>query len=80
MDDSYFRLYSENAARLHPLTVPRLMTSAAASQISMDLGLKGPAFCVASACASGAHAIGLAFQMLRSGRRPSPSPAALKPA
>ena len=68
MDDSYFRLYSENAARLHPLTVPRLMTSAAASQVSMDLGLKGPAFCVASACASGAHAIGLAFQMLRSGQ------------
>lgn len=68
MDDSYFRLYSENATRLHPLTVPRLMTSAAASQISMDLGLKGPAFCVASACASGAHAIGLAFQMLRSGQ------------
>ena len=67
MDDSYFRLYSECAARLHPLTVPRLMTSAAASQISMDLGLKGPAFCVASACASGAHAIGLTFQMIRSG-------------
>lgn len=68
MDDSYFKLYAENAARLHPLTVPRLMTSAAASQISMDLGLKGPAFCVASACASGAHAIGLAFQMIRSGQ------------
>jgi nodulation protein E len=69
MDDSYFKLYSESAARLHPLTVPRLMTSAAASQISMDLGLKGPAFCVASACASGAHAIGLTFQMIRSGQR-----------
>ena len=68
MDNSYFKLYAENAARLHPLTVPRLMTSAAASQISMDLGLKGPAFCVASACASGAHAIGLAFQMIRSGQ------------
>lgn len=70
MDDSYFKLYSDNATRLHPLTVPRLMTSAAASQVSMDLGLKGPAFCVASACASGAHAIGLAFQMLRSGQTP----------
>jgi nodulation protein E len=70
MDDSYFRLYGENSSRLHPLTVPRLMTSAAASQISMDLGLKGPAFCTSTACASGAHAIGLAFHMIRSGQTP----------
>jgi nodulation protein E len=69
-DDSYFKLYSENSPRLHPLTIPRLMTSAAASQISMDLGLMGPALCVGTACASGTHAIGLAFQMLRSGQAP----------
>jgi len=70
MDDAYFKLYSDNSPRLHPLTVPRLMVSAAASQVSMDLGLKGPAFCTATACASGAHAIGLAFHMLRSGQAP----------
>jgi nodulation protein E len=69
-DDSYFKLYSENSPRLHPLTIPRLMTSAAASQISMDLGLMGPALCVGTACASGTHAIGLAFHMLRSGQAP----------
>jgi len=67
-DDSYFRLYSENSPRLHPLTIPRLMTNAGASQVSMDLGLKGPTFCVATACAAGTHAIGLAFHMLRSGQ------------
>jgi nodulation protein E len=32
------------------------------------LGLRGPTFTVASACASGAHALGLAFDMVRSGR------------
>jgi nodulation protein E len=68
LDDAYFRLYAENSPRLHPLTIPRLMTSAAASQISMDLGLKGPTFCVGTACAAGSHAIGLAFHMLRSGQ------------
>jgi nodulation protein E len=67
-DDSYFKLYSENSPRLHPLTIPRLMTNAAASQVSMDLGLKGPTFCVATACAAGTHAIGLAFHMLRNGQ------------
>ncbi len=68
MDDAYYRLYAENASRLHPLTVPRLMTSAAASQVAMDLGLKGPAFCPSTACAAGTHAIGMAFHMLRSGQ------------
>lgn len=70
LDDAYFRLYSDNSPRLHPLTIPRLMTSAGASQITMDLGLKGPTFSVGTACAAGTHAIGLAFQMVRSGQAP----------
>ena len=69
-DDSYHRLYAENARKLHPLTIPRLMINAAVSHVSMDLHLKGPAYSVASACASGTHAIGLAYQMLRSGQAP----------
>ena len=68
LDDGYYRLYGQNAARLHPFTIPRLMVNAGASQISMDLGLRGPTFAVASACASGAHAIGVAFDMIRCGR------------
>ena len=70
LDDAYYRLYGENALTLHPLTIPRFMGNAAPSHVSLDLGLKGPAYSVASACASGAHAIGLAFQMVRSGSAP----------
>jgi nodulation protein E len=70
LDDAYFKLYSENSRRLHPLTIPRLMTSAGASHITMDLSLKGPTFSVGTACAAGTHAIGLAFHMLRSGQAP----------
>jgi len=70
VDEAYFRLYGQNAARVHPMTIPRWMVNAAASQISMDLGLKGPAWTVASACASGTHAIGQAFHMLRIGQAP----------
>jgi nodulation protein E len=69
-DESYWKLYRENARRLHPLTIPKLMVNAPASQISMACGLRGPAFVVASACASATHAIGLAFQMVRSGGVP----------
>jgi len=67
LDDSYFKLYAQNATRAHPLSIPRLMANAACSLISMDLGLKGPTFTIASACASGTHAIGQAFQMVRTG-------------
>jgi nodulation protein E len=68
VDESYYRLYAQNATRLHPLTVPRFMVSAAGSQVSIDLGLKGQNWTVASACASGTHAIGQAFHMLRHGQ------------
>lgn len=69
-DENYKRLYNDKAKRLHPLTIPKLMVNAPASQISMTCGLRGPAFVVASACASATHAIGLAFQMVRSGSVP----------
>jgi nodulation protein E len=60
-------LYGEHARRLHPMTVPRIMPNAPASQISMAFGIRGPCFAVASACASATHAIGLAFHMVRAG-------------
>lgn len=67
LDDSFLRLYGEKASRVHPFTIPRLMVNAAVSQITMDQGLTGPAFSVASACSSANHAIGQAFLMVRSG-------------
>lgn len=67
LDESFYRIYHDNASRVHPLTVPRLMCNAAASQVSMDLGLHGIAYAVASACASGTHAIGQAAQLIRAG-------------
>lgn len=66
-DDQFRRIYKQNMSRVHPLTIPKLMANAPASQVSMDRGLRGPAFAVASACASSTHAIGLAFHMVRSG-------------
>lgn len=66
-DDSYRAFYGEGKSRVHPFTVPRLMPNAAAAHLAMRHGLKGPAFTVSSACASANHAMGLAFQMVRSG-------------
>jgi len=66
-DASYYQLYRENKVRFHPFTIPKLMPSAAASQISIELGITGPAFSTTSACASGAHAILMGTLLLRSG-------------
>jgi nodulation protein E len=66
-DEQSKRLYAENAQRLHPLTIVRLMINAPASQISIVHGLRGPTFAVSSACASTNHAVAQAAQMIRSG-------------
>ncbi len=66
-DSAYLTFYGEGASRVPPLTVPRIMPSAGASHVSMEFGISGPVFSAASACASAAHAIGQAFQMVRAG-------------
>ena len=66
-DRVYEEFYGQRLPRVHPLTVPRIMPNAPASHVSMEFGLTGPCFCVASACASANHAIGQAMHMIRSG-------------
>ncbi len=66
-DENYRAVYEEGKNRVHPFVVPKLMNNAAASHVSMEFGLRGAAFTVATACASSNHAMGLAFQMVRSG-------------
>ncbi|MCC6305824.1 MAG: beta-ketoacyl-[acyl-carrier-protein] synthase family protein [Rhodobacteraceae bacterium] len=66
-DENYRSVYEEGKNRVHPFVVPKLMNNAAASHLSMEYGLRGPGFTVATACASSNHAMGLAFQMIRAG-------------
>ena len=66
-DDNYRSVYEEGKNRVHPFVVPKLMNNAAASHVSMEMNLRGPTFTVATACASSNHAMGMAFQMVRSG-------------
>ena len=67
LDDSFKLLYGEGAKRFLPMTIPKMMISAAVSHITMAHGIRGPAFTVASACASANHAIGTAYHMVRAG-------------
>ena len=66
-EETYTQLYKNGQPRAHPLTIPKGMPSAAACQVSLELGIVGPVFSIASACASGAHAIIQAALMIQSG-------------
>ncbi|HEV8580772.1 MAG TPA: beta-ketoacyl-[acyl-carrier-protein] synthase family protein [Thermoanaerobaculia bacterium] len=64
---AYTDLYRDQRPRIEPLTIPRAMANAGASHISMELGISGPSFTLSTACSSSAHAVGLAFWMVRLG-------------
>ncbi len=67
LDEGYRTVFEEGKNRVHPFVVPRSMSNAAASQLSMAYGIKGPAWSVSTACSSSNHAIGQAFHLVRSG-------------
>ncbi len=68
IEDQHLRLLDKGPRKVSPFCVPRLMANAAGGTIAIAYGLRGPNFCVSSACASGNNAIGEAFSNIVSGR------------
>ncbi|MGM1061290.1 beta-ketoacyl-[acyl-carrier-protein] synthase family protein [Saccharothrix sp. Mg75] len=60
-------LVADGPAGVSPLTVPMYMVNMVAGYVAIDLGAKGPSLVTATACASGATALGIARDLLRSG-------------
>ena len=52
-------------SRVSPFFVPMMMPNATAGAISIHFGFTGPAFCISTACAAGANAIGEGARMIR---------------
>ena len=61
-------LKEKGPRRVFPLTVPMLMPNGPAAAVSLDLSARAGAHCPVSACASGAEGMGLALNMIRTGR------------
>ncbi len=57
-----------NNTRIPPTAILRSMSSSGASAIAIETGITGSVLNISTACASGTHAIGLAFHMVRSGQ------------
>jgi 3-oxoacyl-[acyl-carrier-protein] synthase II len=67
MEEQKEVLMARGPSRMSPFFIPKLMMNALSGEISIDLGLKGPNWVTASACASASHGLGTALRTLRSG-------------
>ena len=67
IETGYVDLFIHKKKATHPLTLLRSIASSAAAHVSIEYGMKGPCFGTVSACSTAAHAIGLTYQMIRSG-------------
>jgi 3-oxoacyl-[acyl-carrier-protein] synthase II len=60
-------LLEKGPRKLTPFFIPMLIINLASGQISIKFGAKGPNLAVATACATGSHAIGDAFKIIQRG-------------
>lgn len=68
IEENYRALLLHGKNRADIFSVPKVMPGAAAGQVSMEFGLRGPVFGVTSACSSANHAIASAVDQIRLGR------------
>ena len=65
-DIEHYKFY-QSRERTDPMTIPKVMPNAAASQLSMAFGARGMSLAISSACSSASQAIGLGLMLLRQG-------------
>lgn len=67
LQENILAMHEDGPRRISPFLIPMMMANGAAGLIAIDYGFHGPCFSVASACASGADGIGIAWNLLRNG-------------
>lgn len=67
IEEEHKVLLEKGPSRISPFLIPMLIVNMAPGQISIDLGIKGPNSCIATACASANHALGDSFRILQRG-------------
>jgi 3-oxoacyl-[acyl-carrier-protein] synthase II len=67
IEEMHKKLLERGPGRISPFFIPGLIINLAAGQVSIRWGAKGPNSAPATACATGAHAIGDAFKIIQRG-------------
>lgn len=68
LSDQFKVLFERGPSRISPFLITMMVIDLAPGLISILLGAKGPNFSTVSACASGAHAVGEAAEVIRRGQ------------
>lgn len=67
IEEQHSRLVEKGPGRVSPFFIPSVITNLASGWISMTYGLRGPNYTITSACASGVHSLGEAYNYIRFG-------------
>jgi 3-oxoacyl-[acyl-carrier-protein] synthase II len=67
LSEQFEIMRSKGASRVSPFLIPMMIVDMAPGMVSIATGARGPNFCAVSACATGADAIGNAYNLLRMG-------------
>src|SRR5262249_44939428 len=67
IEDQFQVMVNKGVDRISPFFIPMLIADMASGQVSILFGAKGPNSTVVTACATGTHAVGDAFQIIRRG-------------
>ena len=65
IEEMHKKLLERGPSRISPFFIPGLIVNLASGHISIRFGAKGPSSAPATACATGAHAIGDAMKIIR---------------
>jgi 3-oxoacyl-[acyl-carrier-protein] synthase II len=67
LEDQHSALLNKGPSRVSAFTIPMLISNMASGLISMEYGLKGPNFCIVTACATSNNAIGESWRIIKFG-------------
>jgi 3-oxoacyl-[acyl-carrier-protein] synthase II len=67
LSEQFDVLRTKGPSRVSPFLIPMMIVDMASGQVSISTGARGPNFCTVSACATGADAVGNAFEIVRRG-------------
>ncbi len=67
IEEQFSKLLEKGPSRVSPFFIPSVITNLASGWITMNYGIRGPNYTISSACASGVHSLGEAYNYIRFG-------------